>query len=117
MRVKLAAQIFSHIVAAGLSMSVTEGLIRPQASGTAEFVGCMNNLFASMNSKECFSPKPLTSAASVKTNDEQFWRDMCDWVKSWKFINRDNTESSSKPCQRELIITLKAVLGVFKNED
>lgn len=114
MRVKLAAQIFSHTVAAGLSVSVRGGLLQSQASGTAEFVGCMNNLFDSMNSKERKSPKPLACAASARTNHEKFWRDMCEWVQSWKFLNRDGTDSSAKPSQRGLIITLKAVLGVFE---
>ena len=45
MKVKLATQIFSNTVAAGLSLSVQIGLLPATASSTAEFVGCMNNLF------------------------------------------------------------------------
>ena len=120
MKVKLAAQIFSHTVAAGLSLSVRGGLLPATASGTAEFVGCMNNLFDSMNSKSRYSSKPFAGAASDMTVHEKFWKDLCSWVESWKFISiTDRTVTPAKPCQRGLIITLKAMIGVFnfiKNE-
>ncbi|XP_035220113.1 uncharacterized protein LOC118193175 [Stegodyphus dumicola] len=49
MKVALAAQVFSHTVAAGMNMCVLSGLIEASAAPTVEFIQEIDNLFDSMN--------------------------------------------------------------------
>ena len=113
MKVKLAAQVFSHSVAAGLSVYVQGGLLPAALSGTAEFVGTMNSVFDSMNSKSRYSSKPYGGAVSGETKHVEFWKNAIDWVKSWKF--KTAADRIVKPaCQKGMIITIKSTIELWK---
>lgn len=117
MKVKLAAQTFSHSVAAGLNVYVTTHILGSSAAGTSEFVGTMNNLFDSMNSKS----RKANGFASAVTKDSahvDFWKKLINWIASWKFVTPD--KKIIKPaCQKGWMLTLNGTIGIWEkiNED
>jgi len=54
MHVKLATQVLSHSVAAGISTHVSTSQLPPEAQDTSEFVDKMDTLFDSLNSTQPF---------------------------------------------------------------
>ena len=124
MKVKLASQIFSNAVAAGLSVYARGGYINSQALHTADFIGNMNDLFDSVNSSTRFAEKELASAVAEGTNHVIFWKKCVEWIKSWKFHKKINQEPEKpaiqrikvvKPvCQKGWVLTISAFLGLWE---
>lgn len=68
MRVKLAAQVLSHSVAAGLCLLTATKHLPPEAAFTAEFIGQIDELFDSFNSRSIAHTKEFAAAVSKNSN-------------------------------------------------
>jgi hypothetical protein len=85
MKVKLASQVFSRTVAAGLE---THSCIAgASASETAEFLATFNDLFDAVNSSRLRDSNKLRSAISQSTSHMQFFVDNLDWLKTLCVVN------------------------------
>ncbi|XP_035205421.1 uncharacterized protein LOC118180426, partial [Stegodyphus dumicola] len=87
MKVALAAQVFSHTVAAGMNLCILSGLIEASAAPTVEFILKIDNLFDSMNGtrKNPLRGKQLHCAVKEGSAHINFWKEMIAYVESWVF--------------------------------
>ena len=115
MKVKLATQIFSNSVAAGISAYARGKLLKSKAIDTADFIGNMNELFDSVNSKSRFSSKRFASAVSDESGHIKFWEECVEWIKSWKFINYDKRKIVKPASQKGWIQTLNGLMGLWND--
>jgi hypothetical protein len=67
MRVCLAAQVFSHTVAAGILTYVALGKMPDEATATAEFVKLIDSLFDCFNSRNLYDKKALRRPLTAKS--------------------------------------------------
>ena len=121
MKVSLATQIFSHSVAAGLCVLHKMNQQKKKeercstALHTAKFIGKMDKIFDSLNSKSRFSAKKYARAVSNEADDEvnhpEKWQKWAKWIDSWQFIKEKGTVRM--PCQKGLIQTLNASIGIW----
>lgn len=86
MSVKLATQVFSHSVAAGLSVYHKTGM-SVTALSTADFVGKMNKLFDTLNSKHLFGNTKYACAVSDDSCHVKKWSKWKIWISTWKFLD------------------------------
>ncbi|XP_035209311.1 uncharacterized protein LOC118183814 [Stegodyphus dumicola] len=95
MKVALAAQVFSHTVAAGMNMCVLSGLIEASAAPTVEFIQEIDNLFDSMNGirKNPLRGKQLHCAVTEGSEHVKFWTNMLSFIDSWVFSETTCTKS------------------------
>ncbi len=96
MRVKLAAQVLSRSVAAGINNYVYFGALEKEAEETANFVEHVNNLFDSFNSS---ARKGQTRFQCALTTDSQllsFLDESDKWLATWKVINREGRDVTKK---------------------
>lgn len=75
MKVKFAAQVLSHSVAASLCLLSSLGHISPGASFTADFIGQMDELFDSLNSKTLTNVKQMVSAVTESSKHIEMWEE------------------------------------------
>ncbi|KAG8174818.1 hypothetical protein JTE90_002579 [Oedothorax gibbosus] len=87
LNVKLAAQVLSNSVAAALCLYQSTGLLGSTVGHTAEFVGKMDKLFDSLNSRTKFSSKPLGGALTDTSGHLEFWQSSAKFIQSWWFQN------------------------------
>ncbi|GFO35630.1 THAP domain-containing protein [Plakobranchus ocellatus] len=64
LNVKLAAQVLSHTVAAGITTMIKLNAIPPTASTTAEFIDSFDKLFNCFNSRTLNQKGPMANAIS-----------------------------------------------------
>jgi len=88
MRVKLAAQVFSHTVAAGISLySSLPGVLLPSDAGaTAELLERMDQLFDSCNGVNFKDVKSNRRPLTATSFHVKFWQDCMKWFSQWKFV-------------------------------
>ena len=94
MRVKWAAQILSHSVAAALFAGASFQKYGENAESTAIFAENMNNLFDSMNTLQKRGKTKYQNALTPKQNDAtgEFLDEMYEWIQTWKIYNAKNEE-------------------------
>ena len=80
MKVKLATQILSHIVASAISMAVSGCLLPPSAVGTAELIDQLDKTFDCLNSSSFQTPKICNHPLSSQSHHIKFMTDMCSLV-------------------------------------
>lgn len=114
MKVKLAAQVFSNRVAAGLSIYARANWISSTAIHTADFVGNMNDLFDSVNSTERFAKTKYGSALAEGTDHLAFWQNCIQWIKSWQFIDKETKTPVRPPISKKgWVLSLNALIGLW----
>ncbi|GFO09646.1 transposable element p transposase [Plakobranchus ocellatus] len=82
LRVKLATQVMSHSVAAGISTMVALGALPSEAKDTALFIDRFDQLFNSMNSYTLKSSKPFQHALTLTSTQHNFLLDSLSWLKT-----------------------------------
>lgn len=75
MSVPLAAQVFSHTVAAGIYTLCQLGKLPGEAETTAHFIEQMDQIFNSLNSRSIKSSQKFGSAVSKHSNHMQFFEE------------------------------------------
>ncbi len=106
---RLAAQIFSHSVAAGINTHVAFGALPPEAIHTAEFIESVDGLFDCLNAGSLKSAKPYYQALYA---DSSHWNHMqtCKEL----FEKLDVADSKVKvPCANGFILTINSVKMLF----
>ncbi|KAG5274203.1 hypothetical protein AALO_G00133450 [Alosa alosa] len=111
MRVRLATQVFSHTVAAGMKTMVDLGRLPSEALDTALFFQDMNRLFDILNSRTIGDKNPwrrplnMRSAVQVKVLEESL-----PWISSWSFRPR-----FIPPCQWGFSLTIRSVILLWNS--
>ena len=82
LRVKYAAQVLSHSVAAGMSAFIALGALPQEAQPTADFLDKFDQLFNCFNSKCSTSAAPLRYALSAESKHHAFLVDTLSWLKT-----------------------------------
>lgn len=112
MRVKLATQILSHSVAAGISLLTAIGNLPAEAANTADFIGQMDELFDSCNSCTLSDKKEFRKAVQTDSKHTEMWTEKLKWINSWHFI-KDGNKRVTPPCKKGWKITINAVTEIF----
>ena len=117
MRVKLAAQIFSHSVAAALQRMVMEGCVTAEeAAGTIELVSKMNILFDYCNATVPFLPSSKFAVSydnlcSRLTDLE----DIKQWIRCWTVVNEGTgAVQNMLPFQKGWICTISSLQSLLQ---
>ncbi len=95
MRVKKAAQVLSHSVAAGISTYVHFGKFNKRAEGTARFADMVNNLFDLLNSSQPNGVSVYRRALRPGSPAFDILDEMSQWLHSWKTIDNDGRNITS----------------------
>ena len=82
LRVKLATQVLSHSVAAGISTMVTLGALPKEAEHTALFVEKMDQIFNMFNSGSLTSNSKMRHAMTSTSGHTAFLQECLTWMKS-----------------------------------
>ena len=109
MKVKLATQILSRTVAAGMSTLIEYGELSKKAKCTIEFLININDLFDLLNSSTLTSfshKRPITTANWCQKRAQII---LCSqWIRSWSFQHKVNLKSiCSLPFKSGLLVTLE----------
>lgn len=113
MSVRLAAQVFSHSVAAALRTAIEVGDISADARKTADFIGHMNRLFDNLNSRIANDRNPYRCALSDKNPQvEKSLRDSLCWLETLQVCN---PKEKNIPCIDGMIISIKSTLSLWKD--
>lgn len=110
MSVKLAAQILSHSVAAGICVYSSIGGLPADAVFTADFVKEMDMLFDSLNSKTLYSNKEYGGAVTKESKHVEMWKEKINFIKSWHFFNTNTGKELKPPCQKGWLLTLNSTV-------
>ena len=84
MKVKLAAQVFSHTVQSALLTAICSGSIPFEARYTADFVGKIDRLFDCFNCESLFSTKLFRRAIKPDSSHVEFLLEMFDLLQNIK---------------------------------
>lgn len=116
MKVKLAAQVFSASVAAGLNTYISLGCLPQCAMATATFVSKMDSLFDILNSQTFKAHKIMNKPLRGTESKIKFLLEMLDLFKILKVLNYENTDVTKK---MKFIngwrITINSILGIWKH--
>lgn len=111
MKVKLASQVFSRSVYAGLTFAKTCGVIDNQ--GTAEFVFFMDKLFDSLNGVRT-SSKPLRRPLTDSSDHNTFWGEAKPFLDQLIF-KKGNATVQSPPSVKNFIVTIRNIQALWKH--
>ena len=105
MKVRLATQILSHSVYAGIKTLIDLKKMPPEAIETANFVKYCNDMFDLLNISVPYDPlNALKSGNSIFRNRERIIQ-YKDWIRTWKCIDGARLPD----CIRGLILTLEGL--------
>lgn len=110
MNVKLAAQVFSHSVAAAIKAAVATKQLPPSALDTADLVEKIDKLFDALNSQTLYAAKPWHSALSYSNIYAQ--KALQDGYLLCTTLTKSNTKTgalSRPPCFQGMCQTINAV--------
>ncbi|XP_052740311.1 uncharacterized protein LOC128198019 isoform X2 [Bicyclus anynana] len=124
MKVKTAAQIFSHSVAVVTEHLTARGDVPQECRNIIPFTKMIDNLFDSLNSSTFHVPNGKIYRGCVKRNSphHKLWNDAIKMLKSVKFIkvvkcNNSNkirfVETSNVPSIQNLIKTIEGIKNVW----
>lgn len=88
LRVKLATQVLSHSVAAGISTLCALKKLPPEAQYTAEFCERMDQLFNSFNSQTVTSNSKMRHALREKSGHIEFLKECQKWLDGVKSMGK-----------------------------
>ncbi|GFN84221.1 transposable element p transposase [Plakobranchus ocellatus] len=111
LRVKLATQVMSHSVAAGISTMVALGALPSEAKETALFIDRFDKLFNSMNSYTLKSSKPFHHALTLKSTNQNFLLDSLSWLKTI----HGNSKIKNLPCIEGWQVSISAALHLVQD--
>lgn len=115
MNVSLAAQIFSHTVAASLANYISFGKLPIAACGTVEFIERIDNLFDMMNSAMVTNKKIFSRPYIGSKEQKQYLTDMAAMFKKLNLHDKFGTNCTNKiKCIFGWQITINSVLGLFE---
>lgn len=86
--VKLATQVLSHTVAAGISTMVKLKSLPLEASATAKFVNNFDQIFNCFNSRNLHSSQLKGNAISPSCAEIPFLQEMLEWLKTIRCLNK-----------------------------
>ncbi|KAJ8910056.1 hypothetical protein NQ315_012749, partial [Exocentrus adspersus] len=124
MKVKHAAQVFSHRVSTAIRWTIRYGkllevprkdnLLSNTAEGTADFLSLMDQLFDSVNGStyEADHGKDLRCAVKKNSPHLDFWKESIKVLESAKFIKQNNSEFVP-PSLNNWIKTLRAFIYIW----
>ncbi|XP_040073062.1 uncharacterized protein LOC115308654 [Ixodes scapularis] len=114
MRVKYAAQVLRHSVAASLCMMQARISGIDDCSGTAEFVEHMDKLLDALNSRFLAHWKVLALAMTTSSTHVDSLRTKLHFIRSWELLTVEGRHVPSPPCRRGWLVTIAAVLQVWE---
>eukprot|EP00795_Rhopilema_esculentum_P015685 gene15685-6975_t len=114
MRVKLAAQIFSHSVAAGITLYASLGGLSKSAIGTAEFLERVDKIFDTCNSLSFKDAKKQRRPFSQASPHLKIMKDGIQLFKSLKVTNKSTKEDKTNKlkCLNGWLITLNSMISL-----
>ncbi|CAF4883247.1 unnamed protein product [Pieris macdunnoughi] len=112
MRVKLAAQVLSHTVAAGLYAKIADGALSTEAAVTANVISHIDKLFDALNSDsaDLRRGKIFSTNMTAKSPHHKLFQNMKYFFKTMKFMGSLRTP----PSQEGWIWTINGVERLFK---
>lgn len=120
MRVNLAAQVFSHTVASGMSAiaespgtSGSDNMDLVGMASTARFFKKIDGIFDCSNSSRKKTTKALRKPLKKNSPHEKFLEEALSWMKNVKFIDNDK-EVKTIRCVNGLCMWLSGVLQMVK---
>lgn len=118
MKVKLAAQVFSQSVVAGMSTFMEIGWLPPEASATVDFIGKIDKFFDLLNSSKKANAKFFNRAFIGKEFQINFLNEMVYFFKNVKFISKTTGVDITNKIKfaKCAIITLKSLLSLWEND-
>ena len=116
MRVKLADQIFSHSVAAGITLYASLGGFSKGAIGTAEFLERVDKIFDTCNSLSFKNAKKQRRPFSQASPHLKIMKDGIQLFKSLKVINKATKEDKTNKlkCLNGWLITLNSMISLWE---
>ena len=108
MRVRLATEVLSHSVAAGIATLTRLEKLPPEAKTTADFVEFMDKLFNSFNSSSRKSSKPFGQALSDQTEHLKFLSESYDYLTELKLPN-----NKTLPCINGWQISIRSLMSLW----
>jgi len=102
MKVKLATQVLSHSVAAGIETHIALASLPAEATGTADFCDRFDKLFDCFNSSAPFAVNKFIRAIKADTEHFDHLSDAAKWLKSLKVLRKDG---------RDVTATYKCIKG------
>ncbi|XP_063215855.1 uncharacterized protein LOC134527262 [Bacillus rossius redtenbacheri] len=113
MSVKLATQVFSHSMEAGLLTAVaTKQVVSETAVDTAVFVGRVNNIFDALNCNSLHSRNPFSCALSNHYPEvEEFLLDSAEFVDTWVAVG---ARAKKPPCFSGLSMTIRSIVDLWR---
>lgn len=112
MKVKLATQVFSRSVYAGLIFAINANVLSAEAEGTADLVIFFNKLFDSLNGVHN-SNKPLGGPLTATSRHFQFWGEAKPFLDRLKFF-QNGSLTQPPPSVKNYIRTIRNVQSLFK---
>lgn len=115
MKVKLAAQVLSHTVAAALETLRQIGIISAEADLTIKFIRLMDSLFDVMNARSQFSPKVLNRLFTKTDNQMEVLQNAKHFFGN--LIIKDHANKSVTGQMKFVygwIVTINAFLDLFE---
>lgn len=109
MSVKLAAQVLSHSVAAGVSTLVQVGVLPQSAIATANFIEKIDSLFNAFNSSGSKKSQSMRHAFHEKSGHKTFLEETHEWLKSVR-----PRSGRSLPCLSGWIMSINSLLSLWK---
>ena len=110
MRVKLATQVLSHSVAAGISTLSILGRLPPDAIHTGSFIERFDQLFNAFNSSSTSSPQKMRYAMSATSEHLSFLQDCAQWFKGVK----SNGPRTRLPCLQGWEMSIQSLLCLWE---
>ena len=84
LRVRLATQVLSHSVAAGMAVMTQWGILCPEAIHTADFIEKFDQLFNCFNSRRITSSAKMQHAMTSSSKHDSFLAETKEWLKKIK---------------------------------
>ena len=109
MRVRLAAQVLSHSVAAGIYTHVAFGAMSSDAAFTAEFIETVDALFDCFNAGSFSGPKPYRRALTVNSKQWKLLSDCKDLFLALSVVGG----RSKPPCIDGFVLSINALTQLF----
>ena len=110
LRVRLAAQVLSRSVAAGITTMVALKALPAEAQHTANFIQRIDSMFNCLNSYTIKSSKPYQGAITPTSNHKSFLKDCLEWLKS---VHSLSACSKVLPCLEGWQISIQSTLSLF----
>ena len=116
MKVKLASQVFSHSVAAGIFTNVALNGLPSEAAGTAELIERIDKIFDCANSSSSRSNKFSRRPISITSSHVTDMTEGIQFFKSLKIINdaTGQDRTSSLKCITGWCLTLNAMISLWR---